>query len=166
MNLVQEILYELLEATAPKTLLCVTANPSLSSVDQYLTHHDDCDLTTMPPTGAPRRLAQKGRFDYAVLSGALEEMEHEDGAALIARLRDFHCHRFALACTHADAHHAEGAWPEAEMLAMALSLHRRVDEDGVWHSVYTYDIDTFNRRREWNDPTNWANPGNFRRYRW
>lgn len=166
MNLVQEILYELLEATAPRTLLCVTASPSLSSVDQYLAHHDDCDVTTMPPIEASAHLAEQGRYDYAVLSGALEAMEHDDGAALIARLRDFHCHRFALACTHADAHHTEGAWPEAELLAMSLSLHRRVAEDGVWYSVYTYDIDTFNRRREWNDPTNWANPENFRRYRW
>ena len=49
---------------------------------------------------------------------------------------------------------------------MSLSLHRRIREDGVWFSVYTYDIDSFNRQREWNSPENWANPENFRRYRW
>jgi hypothetical protein len=166
LNLVQEILYELLEATAPKTLLCVSAEGVVSSVDQYVAHNADCALTTMAPAEATDLLAEQGRFDYAVLSGALEDVPHDDGAALIARLRDLHCHRFALACRHADAHHREGAWSEAELLAMALSLHRRIREDGVWFSVYTYDIDTFNRRREWNNPEHWANPDNFRRYRW
>ena len=65
-----------------------------------------------------------------------------------------------------DAHHREGAWSEADLKALSLSLHRRVREDGVWYSVYTYDIDTFNHRREWNSPEHWANPENFRRYRW
>ena len=101
-----------------------------------------------------------------MLSGALEALSPDNGAALIARLRDLHSHRFAVACLHADAHHREGAWSEGDLLAMALSLHRRIAADEVWYSVYTYDIDTFNRKREWNDPTDWANPENFRRYRW
>lgn len=166
MNLVQEILYELLEATAPVTLLCVSPDPSLSSVEQYLAHQDHCRLTAMRPEEALEQLEDHDRFDYAVLCGALEALSPKDGAALIARLRDLHCHRFAVACVHADAHHREGAWSEGDLLAMALSLHRRIAEDEVWYSVYTYDIDTFNRRREWNDPADWANPQNFRRYRW
>jgi hypothetical protein len=87
LNLVQEILYELLEATAPKTLLCVSAEGVVSSVDQYVAHNADCALTTMAPAEATDLLAEQGRFDYAVLSGALEDVPHDDGAALIARLR-------------------------------------------------------------------------------
>ena len=166
MNLVQEILYELLEAAAPKTLLCVSAEGAVSSVDQYLAHHGDCALTSMDHLEATDLLSRQGRFDYAVLSGALEDIPHDSGGALIARLRDLHCHRFAVACRHADAHHREGTWSETELLAMALSLHRRIREDGVWFSVYTYDIDSFHRQREWNNPEHWANPENFRRYRW
>ena len=166
MNLVQEILFELLEATTPGSLVCVSPSPSLSSVEQYLAHHGHCRLTAMRPGEALERLEGRDRFDYAVLSGALEALSPDNGAALIARLRDLHCHRFAVACLHADAHHREGAWSEGDLLAMALSLHRRIAEDEVWYSVYTYDIDTFNRKREWNDPTDWANPENFRRYRW
>ncbi len=31
------------------------------------------------------------------------------------------------------------------------------------HGAYAYDVTAANERREWNDPTNWANPERFRR---
>lgn len=166
MNLVQEILYELLVDLSPASLLCVTTGETPSAVSQYLAHHQESRVTMLEPDAARTALADLGRFDYAILSHALEALEPSEGAALLARIRDVHCHRFALACRHVDAHHREGEWSEPELLALALTLHRRVREDGVWHSVYTYDVDTYNPRREWNSPDNWANPENFRRYRW
>ena len=166
MNLVQEILYELLEAARPASLLCVTSGTAPSSVHQYRSHHPDCRVTVVEAERALADLAPLGRFDYAVLSRALEPLDPRDGAALIARVRDLHCHRFALACRHVDAHHREGEWSEPELLALTLTLHRRVREDGAWHSVYTYDVDSYNPERDWNSPENWANPRNFRRYRW
>ena len=166
MNLVQEILYELLEAANPASLLCVTSGPAPASVTQFLSHHPGCEPTRVDAETALECLAGMGRFDYAVLSRALEPLDPKDGAAVIARVRDVHCHSFALACRHVDAHHKEGAWSEPELLALALNLHRRVREDGAWYSVYTYDVDTYNRQREWNSPDDWAHPRNFRRYRW
>ena len=166
MNLVQEILYELLVDLSPASLLCVTTGETPSAVSQYLAHHQESRVTMLEPDAARTALADLGRFDYAILSHALEALEPSEGAALLARIRDVHCHRFALACRHVDAHHREGEWSEPELLALALTLHRRGREDGVWHSVYTYDVDTYNPNREWNSPDNWANPENFRRYRW
>lgn len=166
MNLVQEIIYELIEAAKPSSLLCITSGPAPSSVQQLMAHHPDCDVTLVDAGSAPDALAGMGRFDYAVLSRALEPLDPKAGAAVIARVRDVHCHRFALACRHVDAHHREGLWSEPELLALALTLHRRVREDGAWHSVYTYDVDSYNPKREWNSPEDWAHPKNFRRYRW
>jgi DNA-binding transcriptional LysR family regulator len=166
MNLVQEILYEILETVSPSSLLCVASEAAPSSVQQFQAHHPDCRIERVEAEQALAELKEMGRFDYAVLSRALEPLAPEDGAALIARVRDIHCHRFALACRHTDAHHREGEWSEPELLSLALKLHRRVREDGVWHSVYTYDVDSYNRKRDWNSPENWANPENFRRYRW
>jgi len=37
---------------------------------------------------------------------------------------------------------------------------------GVTSSIYTYDIDGYNRPRAWNSPRGWANPKNFKRFRW
>lgn len=166
MNLVQEILYELIEAAQPTSLLCVTSGSTPSSVHQFLSHHPNSQVTLVEAEQALTELQGMGRFDYAVLSRALEPLEPPAGAALIARVRDIHCHRFALACRHIDAHHREGEWSEPELLALTLTLHRRVREDGAWHSVYTYDVDSYNPKREWNSPEDWANPQNFRRYRW
>lgn len=166
MNLVQEILYELLQAADPVRLLCITGETVPSSIQQFGAHHTDTSITMLRVPADLDQLEQLGRFDYAVLSHALELLEPAEGAALIARVRDLHCHRFALACRHVDAHHREGEWSEPELLALSLTLHRRVREDGTWHSVYTYDVDTYNPKREWNNAEDWARPENFRRYRW
>jgi len=131
LNLVQEILYELIEAAKPSSLLCISSGPSPSSIRQLMAHRPECEVTLVDAASALDALAGMGRFDYAILSRALEPLEPRDGAAVIARVRDVHCHRFALACRHVDAHHRDGVWSEPELLALALVLHRRVREDGV-----------------------------------
>jgi hypothetical protein len=32
--------------------------------------------------------------------------------------------------------------------------------------AWLYDIDRYNPERPWNNPEDWANPGNFERFRW
>jgi len=56
-----------------------------------------------------------------------------------------------------------GDWTRDELLALGyqetkqLSLNRR---------CYLYDAETSDQPRDWNNPTYWANPENFRKYRW
>jgi hypothetical protein len=32
--------------------------------------------------------------------------------------------------------------------------------------IYSYNIKTYNNKRDWNNPEGWANPENFEKYRW
>ena len=48
---------------------------------------------------------------------------------------------------------------------LALGFERRGEPtDGI--ELFWYDADRFNPEREWNNPDHWANPENFKRYRW
>ncbi len=79
--------------------------------------------------------------------------------------RNLHCHRFAVTHRHAPA--ADDPWTDGRFLGLTLALHRRITEGtGIETSIYAYDIDTYNRKREWNSPDDWANPQNFHRWRW
>jgi hypothetical protein len=164
MDLTQETLLEMLEDAAPTRLLCVAPAPP-ASVKHWATHGADRQVEHVAPAGALEALGGLGRFDYAFVTDALASLDVSEGMALLARLRDLHCHRFAVTHRHAPAE--DDPWTDGRFLSLTLALHRRITEgDGIETSVYAYDIDTYNRRREWNSPEDWANPQNFHRWRW
>lgn len=159
-DLVQETLLELMEAHKPADMLVVSASepPCLWT---WLDHGNQCDVTALVPDEVAERLPGLGRFEYALVTDALEYMTVPDATAMLARLRDVHCHRFATTCIQGH----EG-WEPGRFMSLALTLHRRIRQDRQAVCVYTHDIDTYSRERDWNTPENWAHPGNFRRYRW
>jgi hypothetical protein len=161
-NLVQETLLESLQAATPRTLLWIAPAP-MAAVDVFCQHEPECRVVSVTPEQLPGALSSLERFDYGLVHQTLERMDLDAGSALLARLRDLHCRRFSVtfAATGDDP-----AWTRERFLSLALSLHRRVDQDGLTTVIYSYDIDTYNPRREWNDPSHWANPENFDRYRW
>jgi hypothetical protein len=62
---------------------------------------------------------------------------------------------------------ADSYWTDGRFLGLTLALYRRVsDVNGAETAIYTYDIDSYNRQRDWNTPEDWAHPGNFNRWRW
>ena len=160
MDLIQETLLELLEANRPGSLLSV-GKRDLPCIRTWLDHDYECDVTRLAPGDAAGLLPSLGRFEYVFVTDTLEILDVDQGSALLARLRDIHCHRFAVTC-------AQGCpgWAPDKFLALALSLHRRIAQDGRTFCVYTHDIDTYNRERDWNTPEHWAHPRNFQRYRW
>ncbi len=161
-DLIQETLLESLQASAPRELLWIAPAP-LAAVDVYRQHEPECRSVSVTPGQLPEALADLGRFDYGLVHQTLERLDLDAGSALLARLRDLHCRRFSVTFAAAE----DGpAWTRERFLSLALSLHRRVDQDGISTVVYSYDIDTYNPKREWNDSSNWANPENFDRYRW
>ena len=164
MDLVQEILLQRLTATEPSSLLCIA--PAMPPAVVHWHGGDARQTIRLDPTEALARLSGLGRFEFAVLAGALENLSAEEGVALIARLRDLHCHRFVVSYRPDEDHRGSGTWTEQDFRALTLSLYRRVEEDGVQAAIYGYDIDSYNHRRTWNSSENWAHPGNFARYRW
>jgi hypothetical protein len=57
-------------------------------------------------------------------------------------------------------------WPLQALTALGF----RKDEDSLpppaGTHAYTYDIDSYNHKRSWNNARFWANPENFHKFRW
>lgn len=96
------------------------------------------------------------RADVALVVDQLEHMSKFEGAHMLARLRDIHCGRVVLIL-------ADDAWEPVELLALGFI---QVQRPAACGRVYLFDPDRFNEQREWNNPSDWANPENFRKYRW
>jgi len=96
------------------------------------------------------------RADVGIVAGQLETMAHEDGINLLSRLRDVHCSKVLLLVSGP-------GWTREELLALGYQETKRPSSNG---RCYLYDSEIFSQARDWNNSTNWANPQNFRRYRW
>ena len=44
--------------------------------------------------------------------------------------------------------------------------HSAIDVGEYRFNAFSYDLNTYNRKREWNNPRYWANPENFHKHRW
>lgn len=96
------------------------------------------------------------RADLSIVFDQLEHMAKEDGEHLLGRLRDQHSKRVLLHC--ADQMHSD-----QELLALGYIRQRRSFDDG---RLFLFDPEMFFERRDWNTPDKWANPENFKKYRW
>jgi len=96
------------------------------------------------------------RADLGIVFDQLEHMEKEEAAQLLGRLRDHHCKRVLFHC-------AVQTHSKRELLALGYIEQKRPSDDG---HLYLFDPELFFERRAWNSPDQWANPDNFKKYRW
>jgi hypothetical protein len=53
-----------------------------------------------------------------------------------------------------------------DLLGLGFKRLEKLDVDGEQIEVFAYDIDHYNRKREWNNARFWANPEYFEKSRW
>jgi len=140
----------LLETLGPASLLVIGDPPTPPA-----TH---AAVTCVSATTAPAALATLGRFDFALVSELLEQLDGPAAEAVLGRLKNLHTDRFVLL---ADPAHA--CLGHEALLALALAPYEQLADGRV---AWLYDIDRYNPERRWNNPEDWANPENFERFRW
>ncbi len=96
------------------------------------------------------------RADLSIVFDQLEHMQKDDGVHLISRLRDRHSKRVLLHC-------AVQVHSKQELMALGFIEQKHSSSDG---RIFLFDPDLFFQRRDWNSPDKWANPENFKKYRW
>lgn len=112
------------------------------------------DLTDNPldVTGSQAEVA-----DLALVTGVLGRLDHEQGRQFLGWLRNVGARRVVVSIGPDDG------WTFNDLLGLAFHRHATL-EDGT--ELFAYDIETYNRPRDWNNPKYWANPENWGKYRW
>lgn len=87
---------------------------------------------------------------------AASGLELQEVEPVLARLRDVYATRIVLEFDRADAH-------LDALRALGFEPRKSPSGDGL---LLVSDPATRERPREWNNSTHWANPENFKRYRW
>ncbi len=97
--------------------------------------------------------------DLALIDDVLDKLGHDDGMLLLGQLRNFGTHRIAVIVADTPG------WQLNDFLG--LGFQRQGHLQGTpERTLYTYNIDSYNRRRAWNNPQYWANPDMWDKARW
>lgn len=143
-----EVADKLLAAIRPASFLCIG-----SGCDRLVRSAAvPGDTVVLAPDEALVGLDALGRFDFAFVFDTLERLPKRAGRELLARLRDLHGGRFAVALDPGESG-ADEPWSETELLAMGLV---RARHDGL--DLYLFDIRTYKHTPDWLNPRFWANP--------
>lgn len=155
----QRLALDKLAEARPGSVLLVASEPWKTEVAEAL---GKVNRTVLSPPLGPESLSGLGRFDAGLVTGVLSQLDPKAGVEFIGLLRNLHCTRVALTLE-------EGAllagWTREALLALEfLPLAAAAKTGGT--EVFLYDIDLYNRGRDWNTPESWANPQNFDKFRW
>ncbi|SES88692.1 MULTISPECIES: DUF6231 family protein [Marinobacter] len=97
--------------------------------------------------------------DLALVADTLESMDRTTGTQLLGQLRNLGNRQIAVLVSNTSE------WRLTDLVALGFT--RQAGGDGrSSHSLYTYNIDTYNHKRDWNNPKYWANPEMWDKARW
>lgn len=160
---VDRMLAQALDALVPSDLLLIGCSPAVSA---YRQSHPECRVTVCESLAALETLdgsrhpadEHADRRPLGVVS-ALDSRSEQSALSLIAALRDRYCQAVLVTVRRS-------YWSFADWLALGFELRATCRADREEYALYWFDRDRCNPEREWNNPTDWAHPENFDRFRW
>lgn len=159
---------QLLDDVSPKQLLCCSKEP-LAGLDQLLPQGCVATELDLSELLQDQSLGNQ-RFDIAIVANCLEHMDATRGQQLLGRLRNLHVNRLAVlydTTETAQTAAEKRAWSKAQFFALGLKHQKDFSQsDERTLQLYTYDIESYNHKRSWNNSRFWANPENFGKYWW
>lgn len=105
-------------------------------------------------------LEGQARFDVGIVLDYLEAQPLAEGTQLLGRLRNLHCAKIWVAVARTSQ------WDFNAMLGLGFQREPSSAALGGEVCIYSYDLGTYNKKREWNTPKYWANPQNWGKYWW
>ncbi len=93
-----------------------------------------------------------GPPDLALISNTLEHLPHDQGALLLGQLRNYGTHQIAVLVGETPD------WAFTDFISLGFRRHAELSGPEGHFTLYTYNLDTYNHKRAWNNPDHWANP--------
>ena len=159
----QERLAAILDSHQPSSIVTVSLNP-IPVVSQWCKDHD-CKLVEIQEQDPFAALEEIERVDMAIVADQLEYMSQRDGEALMGLLRNLHTDSM-VAVYQPRLAPEKLRWPHNGFLALGCREEGHFAQDGRELDIYSYDLDDYNFRRQWNNPRFWANPEHWGKYWW
>lgn len=152
------LFHAVIEDCRPTTLL-VTGDAARQAADDWQADQPETSVETLQPGASELTGASAHPHDLALVTDALEQLPQESGRVLLGQLRNLGNHQIAVLVRN------DSEWAFNDFIALGFVRQASTD-DQEGHTLYTYNIDTYNHKRSWNNPKYWANPEMWGKARW
>jgi hypothetical protein len=156
---VQGVLAGIIEATQPDSILCC-GKYACSAARIWQRLHSQTRLHTLDAASPGSAMPLDTVYDLALISDTLEFMPHDEAMLFLGQLRNYGTHRIAVALSE------NPDWAFTDFIGLGFQKYARVQVHDRPLTVYTYNLDTYNHARAWNNPADWANPEMWDKARW
>lgn len=160
----------LLSESQPRSILVVGRDGEALIADyvqQKAFLKQPCRVQVVASNDLLKQLDSIGRFDTGVVFNVIQFLEKNIAGQLIAKLRDVHTPQFCLLVPIGSGWTGHrSTWEPNDLLGFGMSRVNRYRQNDKTIDLYKYDIATYKKTPEWLNPSNWANPQLWDKYRW
>ncbi|KAE8547522.1 DUF6231 family protein [Marinobacter nauticus] len=147
----ERVLARILDTSQPDTLLyCGDTASRVSEV--WHGQRKAVRLLALDTADPNARLPLDSVPDLAIITDTLEHLPYEEGALLLGQLRNYGTHQIAVLVPQTTD------WGFTDFIALGFQRHADIESENGALTLYTYNLDTYNHKRAWNNTDNWANP--------
>ncbi len=141
----------LIEACQPATLVAF-GEQAQTIAQHWCDAHDNCQLTCLNAIEATADLKLSKTQDLALVTDSLEQLSHHQGQTLLGQLRNYGTGQIAVLVDDT------AGWSLTDFIGLGFRRQTRFEDDAHSATLYTYNINNYNHKRDWNNPRFWANP--------
>jgi len=170
-----QLLTNLLDEHKPKSILLV-GSETPPAIQQYLDGKNDNSVKLQILSDTSLLSNIESRFDFCLITPELIQQDKRSGIELLAGIRNRLCHHIYLFIPLNESGSAIEDWTEKDLFGLGLkrlaqfnstviSLQEEENKDPILH-CFAYQIESYIKKRDWNNARFWANPEQFDKSWW
>ncbi len=150
MNPLYQALGQIVTQCAPQSL--AASGELACKIGERWQAHSGANLVKLGDKLVDQLQRLAGPPDLALISNTLEHLPHDEGALLLGQLRNYGTHQIAVLVGETPD------WAFTDFIGLGFRRHAELSGPEGHFTLYTYNLDSYNHKRAWNNPDHWANP--------
>lgn len=150
--------HDLLQHCHPTRLLALGALAQ-AVAERWQSEHPDTELALASATAPTDEPLLSTPHDLALISDVLQTLDKAEAVLLLGHLRNLGTQQIAVLAPD------RASLQFNDFIGLGFVRQARFQQP-VPQTLFTYNIASYNRKRDWNNPRNWANPEMWNKARW
>ncbi|HEY7886326.1 MAG TPA: DUF6231 family protein [Cellvibrionaceae bacterium] len=151
MTLPEQALAVIIDHCQPKALTALGARGQ-ALARRWCEQQKSCELICLNASALKNGLSLPRVQDLALVTDSLESLSQSEGQAVLGQLRNYGTRQIAVLVAD------NSGWTLKDFIGLGFRRQAQFGAASKKLSLYTYNIDNYNHRRDWNNPRFWANP--------
>lgn len=122
--------------------------------------HEACALSCLDSADLKNGLNLPQTPELALVTDTLEHLSRPQGQILLGQLRNYGASQIAVLVSD------KSDWTLTDFIGLGFRRQARLSEADTSLTLYTYNLASYNHKRDWNNPRFWANPEMWGKARW